>query len=94
MERSACAWQPEISLSGGPGVETRSYDADLPDGGSFLVRGLLGTAHDSEQKNDEILARLFPGHTWSGRELVIFVTARPGGRASPSAVAETSGRGQ
>jgi hypothetical protein len=86
--------EPEISLREGPGVETHRYDADLPDGGSFLVRGLLGHAHDSEPNDARILTRLFPGHTWGGRELVIFVTARPGGPLSPSAVAQTGGRGR
>jgi Flp pilus assembly protein CpaB len=80
--------QPEVSLRNGPGVETRRYDADLPDGSSFLVRGLL-----QDPNNAEILARLYPGHSWSGRELVIYVTARSRGQAPSSAVAQT-GRGQ
>lgn len=80
--------QPEVSLRNGPGVETRRYDADLPDGSSFLVRGLL-----QDPNNTEILARLFPGHSWSGRELVIYVTARSHGQAASSAVAQT-GRGR
>ena len=80
--------QPEVSVRNGPGVETRRYDADLPDGSSFLVRGLL-----QDPNNPEILARLFPGHSWSGRELVIYVTARSHGQAPSSAVAQT-GRGQ
>jgi hypothetical protein len=63
--------QPEVSLRSGPGVETWRYDADLPGGASFLVRGLL-----QDQKNDEILGRLFPGHSWNGRALVIYVTTR------------------
>lgn len=80
--------QPEVSLRDGPGVETRRYDADLPDGSSFLVRGLL-----QDPNHAEILARLFPGHSWSGRELVIYVTARSHSHAAASAVAQT-GRGQ
>jgi Flp pilus assembly protein CpaB len=76
--------QPEVSLRSGPGVETRRYDADLPDGSSFLVRGLL-----QDPNNSEILTRLFPGHSWSGRELVIYVTARPHSQAPSSAVAQT-----
>jgi Flp pilus assembly protein CpaB len=80
--------QPEVSVRNGSGVETRRYDADLPDGSSFLVRGLL-----QDPNNPEILARLFPGHSWSGRELVIYVTARSLGQAPSSAVAQT-GRGQ
>jgi Flp pilus assembly protein CpaB len=80
--------QPEVSLRNGAGVETRRYDADLPDGASFLVRGLL---HD--QNDAGILARLYPGHSWSGRELVIFVTARSHGQAPSPAVAQAN-RGQ
>jgi Flp pilus assembly protein CpaB len=81
--------QPEVSLRSGPGVETWRYDADLPDGTSFLVRGLL-----QDQSNSEILARLFPGHSWNGRELVIYVTTRPHGQAPSTAVAATSRRQQ
>jgi Flp pilus assembly protein CpaB len=80
--------QPEISLRHGPGVETHRYDAELPNGGSFLVKGLF-----REQSDASVLGRLFPGHAWSGRALVIFVTARTGGQAPPSAVAQTN-RGQ
>ncbi len=78
--------QPEISLRRGPGVESRRYDADLPDGGSFLVSGLLKDLNDAK-----ILARLYPGHAWSGRELVIFVTTRSHGQVPP-AVAQTTRR--
>ena len=86
---------PEISLRQGPGLETRRYDADLPDGGSFLVRGLLGhpNSENGAQNEAGILARLFPGHAWSGRELIIFVTARPAGQIPSPAVAQTT-RGQ
>lgn len=79
--------QPEVSLRSGPGVETWRYDADLPGGSSFLVRGLL-----QDRNNSEILARLFPGHSWNGRELVIYVTTRPHGQAPSTAVAATSRR--
>lgn len=77
--------QPEVSLHNGQGVETRRYDADLPGGASFLVRGLL-----QNQNNAEILARLFPGHSWNARELVIYVTTKPHGQVPSTAVAETS----
>jgi Flp pilus assembly protein CpaB len=77
--------QPEVSLRSGPGVETWRYDADLPGGTSFLVRGLL-----QNQNNAEILARLFPGHSWNARELVIYVTTKPHGQVPSTAVAETS----
>ncbi len=85
--------QPEVSLRNGPGVETRRYDADLPDGASFLVRGLLQDHNKADENQAGILARLFPGHSWNGRELVIYVTTKPHGRAPSSAVAETT-RGQ
>lgn len=62
---------PEISVRGGQGVETRRYDANLPDDGSFLVRGLL-----RDQGDAHILERLFPGHAWNGRQLVIFVSSK------------------
>ena len=79
--------QPEFSLRNGSGVETRRYDADLPDGASFLVKGLL------QQQNDAgILPRLYPGHGWNGRELVIYVTARSRGTVSASSMAQSSRR--
>jgi Flp pilus assembly protein CpaB len=78
--------QPEVSLGHGADLETRHYDADLPDGASFLVRGLL-------QGQNDVLARLFPGHSWSGRELVIYVTARSQAKLPSPAVAQTN-RGQ
>lgn len=78
--------QPEVSLRNGWGVETRRYDADLPDGVSFLVKGLL-----QEQNDAAILPRLYPGHGWNGRELVIYVTARSRGPI-PSSVAQSSRR--
>jgi hypothetical protein len=77
--------QPEVSLRNGAGVESRRYDADLPDGASFLVRGLL-----QAENNAGILGRLYPGHSWSGRELVIYVTSKSHGQAPSRAVAETS----
>ena len=79
--------RPEITLQRGEGSETRKYDADLPDGSSFLVRGLLANQNDRRY-----LDRLFPGHSWIGRELVIFVTPHAR-KLSASAIAQ-SGRGQ
>jgi Flp pilus assembly protein CpaB len=61
---------PEISLPSGDGVETRQYDAALAEGGSFLVQGL---ARDASGRR--ALERLFPGHAWANRELVILVTS-------------------
>lgn len=80
--------KPEISLQRSGGVETRKYDANLPDAGSFLVQGLL-----EEQSDRGILDRLFPGHSWSGRQLVILVTSRAQQQAPASAFAQTH-RGQ
>jgi pilus assembly protein CpaB len=79
--------QPEVSLRHGPGVESHRYDAEVPNG-SFLVKGLF-----QDQTDASVLGRLFPGHAWSGRALVIFVTARTSGQAPHSAVAQTN-RGQ
>jgi Flp pilus assembly protein CpaB len=78
--------QPEVSLRNGSGVETRRYDADLPDGASFLVKGLLRAQNEAG-----ILPRLYPGHVWNGRELVIYVTAQSRGIPS-SSVAQSSRR--
>jgi Flp pilus assembly protein CpaB len=79
--------QPEVSLRNGSGVETRRFDADLPDGASFLVKGLF-----EEQNEAGILPRLYPGHVWNGRELVIYVTARSHGTIPASSVAQSSRR--
>jgi len=80
--------KPEITLQRGEGVETRKYDVDLPDGGSFLVTGLLRS-----QRDRGVLDRLFPGHSWGSRELVIFVTAKARKQLPASAFAQTN-RGQ
>ncbi len=79
--------QPEFSLRTGSGVETRRYDADLPAPSSFLVKGFL-----QDQNDPAILSRLYPGHSWNGRELVIYVTARPHGTNPSSSVARSSRR--
>jgi Flp pilus assembly protein CpaB len=88
LGKSRLRVHPEVSLRQGQGVETRLFDADLPDSSSFLVRGLL-----EDPSDPAILARLFPGHSWSGRELIIYVTTRPHGSGPAPAVAQTS-RGQ
>ncbi|HYL73756.1 MAG TPA: Flp pilus assembly protein CpaB [Bryobacteraceae bacterium] len=72
--------KPEISLQRDEGIETRKYDADLPDGVSFLVKGLLRA-----QSDRGVLDRIYPGHSWGSRELVILVTPR--GRKPLSAAA-------
>jgi Flp pilus assembly protein CpaB len=76
--------KPEISLRRDEGVETRKYDADLPDGASFLVKGLL-----AGQSDRRILDRLYPGHSWGSREMVIFVTSGAHKHAATSAFAQT-----
>ena len=79
--------QPEVSLRNGTDVETRRYDADLPSGVSFLVKGLM-----QDQNNSGILSRLYPGHSWTGRELVIYVTTPSHGAVPSPSVAQTSRR--
>jgi pilus assembly protein CpaB len=75
--------EPEFSLRRGAGVQTLRYDARMPQDVTFLVRGLL-----KDQSDSSILTRLYPGHSWSGRQLVIFVTARSRGHVPASAVAQ------
>ncbi|HTR37203.1 MAG TPA: Flp pilus assembly protein CpaB [Bryobacteraceae bacterium] len=62
--------KPEISLPSGAGIATRKYDAGLPEGSSFLVRGWLRNPADSKT-----LDRLFPGNSWEHRQMVVLVTA-------------------
>jgi pilus assembly protein CpaB len=76
--------KPEISVASGGGVATRKYDAGLPDESSFLVKGFL--KNPADQKT---LERLFPGHSWEHRQLVIFVTTRSL-KSSTVAVAKTN----
>jgi Flp pilus assembly protein CpaB len=76
--------KPEISLRREEGVETRKYDADLPDGASFLVKGLLAA-----QSDRRILDRLYPGHAWGSREMVIFVSSGAHKHTATSAFAQT-----
>jgi pilus assembly protein CpaB len=80
--------KPETIFQRGEGVETRKYDAGLPDGGSFLVRGFLKDPSDRK-----ILDRLYPGHSWGARDLVILVTARADKQLPASAFAQAN-RGQ
>jgi hypothetical protein len=80
--------QPEINLWRGEGLETRKYAAGLRDDGSFLVQGLL-----KDQSDRQALERLYPGHTWNGRQLVILVTSRGPKQSSTAAVARAN-RGQ
>lgn len=77
---------PEISVPSGHGVETRQYDAELPEGASFLVEGLT-----SEKTEQHVLERLFPGHTWTNRNVVILVTQQS---AAQPAVSTLLGRSE
>src|SRR5713226_4108253 len=63
--------RPEITLLRGDAAVTRKYAGDLPDGGSFLVKGIL-----QDQNDRKCLDALFPGHSWIGRDLVILVNSR------------------
>jgi Flp pilus assembly protein CpaB len=70
--RSSLRLKPEISwkrVEGG--IESRSFEAEAPGGTDFLVSGLLRIPSDSA-----VLDRLFPGRSWSGRELLIIVSAQ------------------
>ncbi len=80
--------RPEITLLRGDAAVTRKYAGDLPDGGSFLVKGIL-----QDQNDRKCLDALFPGHSWIGRDLVILVTSRVVKPVPGTAFAQTS-RGQ
>jgi len=77
---------PEISVTSGDGVETRQYDASLANGASFLVQGL---ARDASGRR--ALERLFPGHSWANREVVILVTSEARKPVPVSAQVRTPG---
>lgn len=62
--------QPEISVQGKSGVETRLFDTTVPASGSFLVSGILSQPGDRER-----LRQLYPG-SWEHGQLLIVVTAR------------------
>jgi pilus assembly protein CpaB len=80
--------RPEITLQSGDATLTRKYAGDLPEGGSFLVKGIL-----QDQNDRKCLDALFPGHSWTGRDLVILVTSRVLRPVPGSAFAQTN-RGQ
>jgi len=79
--------EPEVSRASGPGVETTRYQASLAGAGTFLIEGLLGQPGDRAA-----LEKLFPGHTWADRSLVIIVSAQPD--RSAVSVLPQSNRGQ
>jgi len=66
-------------LGGASGPETV-----LPGGAAFLV--------ESQGAGEKWAARIFPGRSWDGRHLVIFVSPRVLPQASAVAIAERSGR--
>lgn len=77
---------PELAIPSGAGVETRQYDAELGESADFLVQGLA-----REPDARKALERLFPGQSWSNRELVILVESRVGAAGSVAALSRTSG---
>jgi Flp pilus assembly protein CpaB len=77
---------PEISIPSGDGVETRQYDAAMADGGSFLVQGF-----GRDASGRRALERLFPGHSWANREVVILVTSEARKPVPVSAQVRTPG---
>jgi Flp pilus assembly protein CpaB len=79
--------KPEISSQRGRGIETRQYATSLRDDGAFLVRGLL-----SDQGDRLVLERLYPGHSWNSRQLVILVTSHDPKQSATAALAHTNRR--
>jgi Flp pilus assembly protein CpaB len=80
--------RPEITLQRGDATLTRRYAGALPEGGSFLVRGM-----PQDQTDRKALDVLFPGHSWAGKDLVILVTSSVLKPVAGSAFAQTN-RGQ
>jgi pilus assembly protein CpaB len=76
--------KPEITFQRGQGLETRQYATDLRDPAAFLVSGLL-----KDQGDRQVLERLYPGHSWSGREFAIVVTSRGAKQSSTAALAHS-----
>jgi hypothetical protein len=76
--------KPEISLPSGAGVETRKYEAGMPEGCSFLVKGWL-----KNPAYPKTLEHLFPGHSWERRQLVVLAPARLINSSSAAAVVRT-----
>jgi hypothetical protein len=80
--------RPQITFRRGQGAESRQYETNLPAPGTFLVSGVLNNPGDLQA-----LERLYPGHSWSGRQLVILVTSRVA-NLSPAAALARSNRGR
>jgi hypothetical protein len=64
---------PEVSFQRAQGREKRQYATNLGNPDAFLVSGLL-----KDQGDRKVLERLYPEHSWGGRELVILVTSGRG----------------
>ena len=79
--------KPEVSMRRTGGIETRKYSAGLENQGSFLVEGLL-----KDQGDRPALERLYPGHSWDGRQLVILVSSSDSNPRATAALAHTSRR--
>jgi Flp pilus assembly protein CpaB len=80
--------RPEISWQRGDATVSRKCAGDFPDHGSFLVKGIL-----QDQNDRKWLDTLFPGHSWTGRDVVILVTSRAVKPVAASAFAQAN-RGQ
>jgi Flp pilus assembly protein CpaB len=80
--------RPQITLERGDATLTRKIAGSLPEGESFLVKGLV-----QDQNDRKSLDVLFPGHSWTGRDLVILVTSRVLKPLAGTAFAQTN-RGQ
>jgi hypothetical protein len=79
--------KPEVTWKRAEGdVESRVYEAGVQGGSDFVVRGFLKGASDRG-----VLDQLFPGHSWSGQEVVIVVTAEEP-KQTQAALAKTGRR--
>lgn len=79
--------KPEVDIPDALGIATIKYDVGLPDASSFLLER---SANDPS--GDGSAARLFPGHSWEHRHLLIFVSARILQQQSQAAVARAGRR--
>ena len=80
--------KPEISWRRKEGgIESRSFEAEVPSGTDFLVTGLLRIPADGG-----VLDQLFPGGSWNGRELLIIVGAQHSKPVQTAALTKTGRR--
>ena len=68
------------------GLESRSFEADVPGGTDFLLSGLLSPADTG------VLDQVFPGRSWNGRELLIIVSAQHSKPAQTAALTQPARR--